>query len=105
MRFTFSLHASALLAVFCVSNCGAQAKGGTADRPQLSAADAQTYTASAYLAKAGRIGALIADGWDPGAGVALLSANYRVAADGSAPFKSVQAAVDKAVADGGAMRR
>ncbi|PPT83811.1 acyl-CoA thioesterase [Xanthomonas theicola] len=63
------------------------------------------YSSDLLPGKAGRLAALSSDNWDPSAGVALLSADYRVAADGSAPFKSVQAAVNRAVADGGTMRR
>ncbi len=105
MHFSASLQVSALLAICSVFSAHAQAVTGSADRPQLSAADARQQTVSTYLAKAGMIGALVTDNWDPSAGVALLSADYRVASDGSAAFRSVQAAVDKAVADGGKMRR
>jgi pectinesterase len=105
MHFPASLHASALLAICSVFSAHAQAGTGSADRPQLSATDARQQTVSTYLAKAGIIGALVTDNWEPSAGVALLSADYRVASDGSAAFRSVQTAVDKAVADGGKMRR
>jgi pectinesterase len=105
MNFTVSRYTSALLGLSCAFNCHAQVLQGTAARPHLSAAEAQRYTASAYLAKTGKLGALTTDTWNPSAAVALPSADYRVAADGSAPFKSVQAAVDRAVAGGGARRR
>lgn len=45
------------------------------------------------------------DNWNPTAGVALLSADYAVAADGSTPYRTVQAAIDAAVAAGGTTRR
>ncbi|PPU94511.1 putative acyl-CoA thioester hydrolase [Xanthomonas albilineans] len=105
MRLPTWLYAYALLALFQPLACNAQKLIGTADRPQLSNADAKNYTASTYLARAGKIGSMVTDNWNPSAGVALLSPSYHVAADGSAPFASVQAAVDKAVADGGTMRR
>jgi len=105
MHFPVSLQASALLAICSVCSGNAQAVAGSADRPQLSATDAMQRTVPIYLAKAAMIGALVTDNGDPSAGVALLSADYRVASDGSAPFRSVQAAVDKAVVDGGNMWR
>ncbi|WP_045727808.1 putative acyl-CoA thioester hydrolase [Xanthomonas sp. GPE 39] len=105
MRLPTWLQTWALLTVALPLAGNAQSLIGTAERPQLSDADAKTYTASNYLSRAGTVDSLVTDNWDPSAGVALLSANYRVAADGSAPFTSVQAAVDQAVADGGTMRR
>lgn len=78
---------------------------GTASRPQLTSSEAANQTVAKHLAQAGTIGALTTDNWDPSAGVALLTADYAVAADGSTRYRSVQAAVDAAVAAGGTMRR
>ncbi|WP_045737889.1 putative acyl-CoA thioester hydrolase [Xanthomonas sp. MUS 060] len=105
MRLPTWLYSCALLTLFHSLDCNAQSLINTTDRPQLSDADAKNYTASTYLAQAGTIGSLVTDNWDPSAGVALLSPDYLVDADGSTPFTSVQAAVDKAVADGGTIRR
>jgi pectinesterase len=78
---------------------------GTASRPQLTSSEAANQTVARHLAQAGTIGALTTDNWNPSAGVALLTADYAVAADGSTRYRSVQAAVDAAVAAGGTMRR
>lgn len=54
------------------------------------------------------IGSLTTDNWDPTGGVGAVNsfrANYAVAADGSAQYKTVQAAIDAAVADGGVARK
>ncbi len=76
--------------------------------PQLSSADARTYTIAKYLASFGTIGSLTTDNWDPTGGVGAVSgfrANYAVAADGTAQYKTVQAAIDAAVNAGGVARR
>ncbi|WP_295924670.1 putative acyl-CoA thioester hydrolase [uncultured Xanthomonas sp.] len=83
----------------------APALTGTASRPQLTSSEAANQTVARHLAQAGPIGALVTDNWDPSAGVALLQADYAVAADGSTRYRTVQAAVDAAVAAGGSMRR
>ncbi|WP_022971970.1 putative acyl-CoA thioester hydrolase [Xanthomonas maliensis] len=78
---------------------------GTATRPQLTSAEASNYTIAKALAKTGTIGALTTDNWNPTAGVSTLSADFAVAADGSTKYRTVQAAVDAAVAAGGSTRR
>lgn len=78
---------------------------GSATRPQLPAASASDFTVLDYLAQAGPIGAPLRDDWDPTAGIDLasLTSKYRVAASGGT-HGTVQAAIDAAVADGGAER-
>ncbi|NJB79474.1 pectinesterase [Xanthomonas sp. 3376] len=83
----------------------ATALTGTASRPQLTSSEASTYTISKALAKAGPITALVTDNWNPTAGVALFSADFAVAADGSTRYRTVQSAIDAAVAAGGSTRR
>lgn len=94
--------AAALLGLVSAS---ALALTGTATRPQLTSSEASTYTIAKALAKAGPIAALVTDNWNPTAGLALLSADYAVAADSSTRYRSVQAAIDAAVAAGGTTRR
>lgn len=82
----------------------AHAVDSTATRPQLSSTQAATYTIAKYMAQAGAIGSLTTDNWDPTGGVGAIStftANYKVASDGSATYKTIQAAIDAAVAGGG----
>lgn len=92
-------------ALLSLVSANAMALTGTATRPQLTTSEASTYTITKALAKAGPITALVTDNWNPTAGVALLSADYAVAADGSTPYRTVQAAIDAAVAAGGTTRR
>lgn len=94
--------AAALLSLVSID---ATALTGTASRPQLTSSEASTYTIAKALAKAGPLNALVTDNWNPTAGVALLSADYAVAADGSTRYRTVQAAIDAAVAAGGTTRR
>ncbi|MCC4633427.1 putative acyl-CoA thioester hydrolase [Xanthomonas dyei] len=94
--------AAALLSLVSVD---AAALTGTASRPQLTSSEASTYTIAKALAKAGPITALVTDNWNPTAGVALLSADYAVAADGSTRYRTVQSAIDAAVTAGGTTRR
>lgn len=74
-------------------------------RPQLSAADAAKHTMANYFAKTGNIEELINDPWDPaknGIGdVKSFKPTFTVAADGSGTHKTVQAAMDAAIAKGG----
>jgi pectinesterase len=80
---------------------------GTATRPLLAEADAPSYTALAYLAQAGTIGALVTDNWDPTAGLgdaSTFSPRYTVAADGSGTHTTVQAAITAAATGGSASR-
>ena len=80
----------------------------TATRPQLSSTDAQSYTVAKYMASFGTVGSLTTDNWDPTGGVGAISgftANYTVAADGTAQFTTVQAAINAAVAAGGVTRK
>ncbi|MFS8394397.1 pectinesterase family protein [Xanthomonas campestris] len=72
--------ATALLSLISLD---AAALTGTASRPQLTSSEAGTYTISKALAKAGPITALVTDNWNPIAGVALLIADFAVAACGS----------------------
>lgn len=72
--------ATALLSLISLD---ATALTGTASRPQLTSSEAGTYTISKALAKAGPITALVTDNWNPIAGVALLIADFAVAAGGS----------------------
>lgn len=92
-------------ALLSLASATALALTGTATRPQLTSSEASTYTIAKALAKAGPISALVTDNWNPTAGVALLSADYAVAADGSTRYRSVQSAIDAAVAAGGTTRR
>ncbi|MFS8372791.1 putative acyl-CoA thioester hydrolase [Xanthomonas campestris] len=94
--------ATALLSLISLD---AAALTGTASRPQLTSSEAGTYTISKTLAKAGPITALVTDNWNPIAGVALLIADFAVAADGSTHYRTVQSAIDAAVAAGGSTRR
>lgn len=86
----------------------ATAVSSTSARPQLTSTQAASYTVSKYMAQAGTIGALATDNWDPTGGVGAISgftANYAVAADGSAGYKTIQAAINAAVAAGGTSRK
>jgi pectinesterase len=81
--------------------------GGAAARPQLSDASAACFTIAKYFEKAGTLGALTADNWDPTAGLAAAStftATFTVASDGSGTHTTVQAAIDAANAAGGTTR-
>ncbi len=84
------------------------AVASTATRPQLSSSQAATYTVAKYMAQAGTVGSLSTDNWDPTGGVGSISgftANYTVAADGSAQYKTVQAAITAATNAGGTARK
>jgi polygalacturonase len=84
------------------------AEPGTNARPQLTAAQAQAYTLHEVLKYVGPVGAERVDPWDPLADPlatgAAFTPDYTVdahgQADGVTRFNSVQAAVNKAVADG-----
>jgi pectinesterase len=85
---------------------GGPALDGSPTRPQLPASAAGDFTVLAYLDRAGAAAAPASDGWDPTAGVGDVSAfeaKYRVASSGGS-HTSVQAAIDRAVQDGGAER-
>ncbi|NYI20090.1 pectinesterase [Xanthomonas arboricola] len=92
-------------ALLTLVSADASALTGTATRPQLTRSEASTYTITQALAKAGPITAPVTDNWNPTAGVALLTADYAVAADGSTNYRSVQSAIDAAVTAGGTTRR
>lgn len=84
------------------------AVASTATRPQLSSSQAATYTIARYMAQAGTVGSLSTDNWDPTGGVGGVSgftASYTVAADGSAQYKTVQAAITAATNAGGSTRK
>ncbi|MBX3624977.1 MAG: acyl-CoA thioesterase [Rhizobacter sp.] len=70
----------------------------SAQRPQLSDAQAPNYTKAKYLARSGAIGSPSTDNWNPsGAGdVSTFSARYTVAADGTGTHSTVQAAINAA---------
>lgn len=105
---TLYLKTAALLGGCSLFAATALAATSTATRPQLSNADARAYTIASYMASFGTIGSLTTDNWDPTGGVGAVSgfrANYAVAADGSAQYKTVQAAIDAAVAAGGVARK
>ncbi|WP_439891177.1 putative acyl-CoA thioester hydrolase [Ralstonia sp. 25C] len=91
-----------------IASSAAMAVTSTATRPQLSSTDAQTYTIAKYMAQFGTVGSLTTDNWDPTAGVGATStftANYTVASDGTAQYKTVQDAIDAAVNAGGVTRK
>lgn len=98
----------ALAAASLLASPFAFAVSSTTARPQLTSSAAASYTISKYMAQAGTIGALATDNWDPTGGVGAISgftANYTVAADGSAGYKTIQAAINAAVAAGGSTRK
>jgi pectinesterase len=70
----------------------------SAQRPNLSDSQAASYTQAKYLQRAGTIGSLVSDNWNPsGVGdVAGFTARYTVAADGSGTHTTVQAAINAA---------
>lgn len=94
-------------AVLSFVSATAMALTGTATRQQIISSEASTYTIAKALAraKAGPINALVTDNGNPTAGVALFTADYAVAADGPTRYRSVQSAIDAAVAAGGNTRR
>ncbi len=94
-------------AVLSFVSATAMALTGTATRQQIISSEASTYTIAKALAraKAGPINALVTDNGSPTAGVALFTADYAVAADGPTRYRSVQSAIDAAVAAGGNTRR
>jgi len=78
----------------------------TPTRPQLTSDEAADFTVLKYLEKAGTLGALVADNWNPTAGLgdaASFKPTYTVAASGGT-HTTVQSAIDGAVAAGGADR-
>ena len=94
----------ALVAASLLASPVALAVSSTTARPQLTSSQAASYTISKYMAQAGTLGSLATDNWDPTGGVGAISgftANYKVAADGSASYKTIQAAINAAVAAGG----
>ncbi|PLK48506.1 pectinesterase family protein [Uliginosibacterium sp. TH139] len=100
--------ALALMAASLLASPGALAVSSTTARPQLSSTAAAGYTISKYMAQAGTIGSLTTDNWDPTGGVGAISgftANYKVAADGSASYTTIQAAINAAVSAGGTSRK
>ncbi|MGC4089246.1 MAG: pectinesterase family protein [Polyangiaceae bacterium] len=70
----------------------------TSTRPQLTSAQAATYTVAAYFAKSGTTSSLKADAWDPTAGVNVsgLTPDITVAQDGSGAYTTIQAAINAA---------
>jgi pectinesterase len=85
---------------------GSGAGSGVSMRPQLTAAEAASHTVLQYLARAGAIGALQTDDWDPTGGVGdvgTFTPRFTVAASGGT-HTTIQSAVDAAVSAGGADR-
>ncbi|WP_433929421.1 pectinesterase family protein [Sorangium cellulosum] len=80
---------------------------GTEARPQLTGAQAAHHTVLKHLEKAGELASgLVTDSWDPTAGagdVGGFTPTYTVAASGGT-HRTVQSAIDAAVASGGARR-
>ncbi|WP_437732127.1 pectinesterase family protein [Sorangium sp. So ce1335] len=80
---------------------------GTATRPQLTRAQAANHTIVKHLEKAGDLASgLVTDRWDPTAGagdVGGFTPTYSVAASGGT-HRTVQSAIDAAVASGGRSR-
>ncbi|XXX74887.1 pectinesterase family protein [Sorangium sp. So ce134] len=80
---------------------------GTATRPQLTGAQAASHTILKHLEKAGDLASgLASDPWDPTAGagdVGGFTPTYTVAASGGT-HRTVQSAIDAAVASGGTGR-
>jgi pectinesterase len=67
----------------------------SANRPQLTSAEAADYTIAKYLASAGPFSSLTTDNWDPTPGLgdaSAFSADFTVAADGSGTHTTLQAA-------------
>lgn len=99
----------ATLGMVMLSGCAnwPEAKS-TANRPQLTAAQAEQATMATHFARAGQVEELAADPWDPaknGIGdVSALKPTFTVAADGSGNFKTVQEAIDAAIKAGGTNR-
>ncbi|WP_437315236.1 pectinesterase family protein [Sorangium sp. So ce385] len=93
------------------SGAGSSGAGGsaasTATRPQLTSAQAASHTVLKHLEKAGDLASgLVTDPWDPTAGagdVGGFTPTYRVAASGGS-HRTVQSAIDAAVAAGGTSR-
>jgi pectinesterase len=84
---------------------GGPTLAGTATRPELTDADAPSYTVLRYLAQAGTIGSLVTDNWDPTAGlgdVSTFAPTFTVGPSGT--YATVQAAIDAAAAADGTSR-
>ena len=108
MRFTRLHLAVALLSICAFFSLTASAVTSTATRPQLTSTQAANYTVLKYMASTGTIGSLTTDNWDPTGGVGAISgftADYTVAADGTASYATIQAAINAAVASGGGSTR
>ncbi|MBS1209170.1 MAG: pectinesterase [Proteobacteria bacterium] len=98
----FHTHSRALVAIAACALIGlpAQAVSSTTARPQLTSSQAASYTVAKYMSNGGS--------WDPSSGVGAISgftANYKVAADGTATYKTIQAAITAAVKAGGTARK
>jgi len=101
-------HRIALAALGLTIGFVSAAVTSTATRPQLSSSAAASYTELKYLAKAGTLGSLNTDNWNPATGVGAISgftANYTVASDGTGTHASIQAAINAAVKAGGNSRK
>ncbi|MGK3999955.1 pectinesterase family protein [Sorangium sp. So ce1024] len=89
------------------SGDGGDESVGTATRPQLTRAQAASHTILKHLEKAGDLASgLVTDRWDPTAGVGDVGGftpTYSVAASGGT-HRTVQSAIDAAVAAGGRSR-
>ncbi|MDQ7990355.1 MAG: pectinesterase family protein [Candidatus Dactylopiibacterium sp.] len=102
----------AVVSTLVMAGCATSLEGpiakSTPARPQLSESQAAAHTPAAYFAKSGNIEALETNPWDPVRnGIADLSKvkpAFVVAADGTGTHKTVQAALDAAIAKGGSER-
>ncbi len=99
---------STLMVAGCATSGGSATTASTATRPQLSASQAAEHTPAIYFARSGSVDAMKADAWDPVANgigdVKRFKPAFTVAADGSGTHKTVQEAIDAAVAKGGTER-
>jgi pectinesterase len=88
----------AALAVLGLAAASAHAGTVSSLRPNLSDSQALDYTKAKYLQRAGTIGSLVTDNWNPsGVGdVAGFTPRYTVAADGTGTHTNVQAAINAA---------
>ncbi len=80
---------------------------GSPTRPQLTDESAACFTVLKALAAAGPVAQPVTDNWDPTAGLpaaATLTPKFTVATDETGTHKTVQAAIDAAIAAGGTER-
>jgi pectinesterase len=95
-------HTRALVAIAACAliSLPVQAVSSTTARPQLTSSQAASYTVAKYMSNGGS--------WDPSSGVGAISgfsANYKVAADGTASYTTIQSAINAAISAGGTARK